>query len=153
YSVTGNAIGLLEGVTANYASGSTTWNVPLTLVLGQTFDTANAGATLVLGGTVDTGSLLTLTIDGSGTTQISATVTNSGGITKLGAGTLVLSGANDYLGLTQITQGIVNIQSNTALGDVSAGTNVNSGAALQVQGNITVGEALSITGNGFGIGL
>src|SRR5262249_56862658 len=119
------AVTLLEGVVATYASGSSTFNVPITLGAAQTFDTANAGATLVLGG-VDTGALLTLTVDGSGTTQIGGVVSNSGGLTKQGAGTLVLAGANTYLGLTQINQGVVTVTNNAGLGDTSARTTVVS---------------------------
>src|SRR5205814_693079 len=123
----------------------------ITLGAAQTFDTANVGVTLVLGA-VDTGSLLTLTVDGSGTTQLGGVVSSSGGITKQGAGALVLAGANTYLGLTQVNQGLVSVTNNSGLGDASAGTTVVSGAALQVSGGVTVAEPLAIAGNGLGFG-
>lgn len=76
----------------------------------------------------------------------------SGGLTKSGGtGTLILAGANTYTGLTAVNIGVLNIQNNTALGSTAGSTTVASGAALQLQGGITVtGEALSIAGNGIG---
>jgi autotransporter-associated beta strand protein len=70
-------------------------------------------------------------------------------VTKTGAGTLVLSGANSWTGLTTISAGVLNIQNASALGTTAAGTTVSSGAALQIQGNIAVGnEALALNGGG-----
>ena len=76
----------------------------------------------------------------------------SGGLTKSGGtGTLILTGANTYSGLTAVNVGVLNIQNNIALGTTAGSTTVASGAALQLQGGITVtGEALSIAGNGIG---
>jgi len=72
-------------------------------------------------------------------------------ITKQGAGKLVLSGANTYTGLTTISAGILNIRNSTALGTTAGGTTVSSGASLQIQGNIIVGnEALTLNGTGNG---
>ncbi|MCE5327234.1 MAG: autotransporter-associated beta strand repeat-containing protein [Planctomycetaceae bacterium] len=64
-------------------------------------------------------------------------------------GTLVLTGANSYTGVTTVNYGAINIGNATALGTTDAGTTVASGAALEIQGGITVGnEALSLTGTG-----
>jgi autotransporter-associated beta strand protein len=69
--------------------------------------------------------------------------------TKSGAGTLVLSGANSFTGLTTISAGALNIQNGSALGTTAGGTSITSGAALQLQGGIAVGnEALTINGSG-----
>ena len=71
------------------------------------------------------------------------------GLTKTGSGILTLGGANTYTGLTTISAGALNIQNATALGTTAAGTTVSAGAALQIQGNITVGaEALTLNGSG-----
>ncbi|CAN7152676.1 autotransporter-associated beta strand repeat-containing protein [Bosea sp. LjRoot9] len=73
-------------------------------------------------------------------------------VTKTGTGTLILSdagGASNYTGLTTISQGVLNIQAVTALGTTAAGTVVANGAALELQGSITVaGEALTLNGTG-----
>jgi autotransporter-associated beta strand protein len=72
-------------------------------------------------------------------------------LTKQGAGHLVLSGANSYTGLTTISGGVLNIQNATALGTIAGGTTVAPGAALQIQGNIAVGnESLTLNGSGIG---
>ncbi|WP_211913025.1 autotransporter outer membrane beta-barrel domain-containing protein [Tardiphaga alba] len=68
---------------------------------------------------------------------------------KIGAGTLILTGNNSYTGLTTVTAGALNIQNSTALGSTGAGTTVAAGAALQVEGSITIfTEALTLNGMG-----
>ncbi|MEI6072621.1 MAG: autotransporter-associated beta strand repeat-containing protein, partial [Verrucomicrobiae bacterium] len=70
-------------------------------------------------------------------------------LTKSGAGTQILSGANTYNGTTTVSVGVLNIQNATALGTTANGTSVTSGAALQIQNNITVGaETLALNGTG-----
>jgi autotransporter-associated beta strand protein len=72
-----------------------------------------------------------------------------GSLTKTGTGTLTLLSANTYTGATTISTGILNIQNAAALGSTTGGTTVSSGATLQIQGGITVGdEALFISGGG-----
>lgn len=71
------------------------------------------------------------------------------GLIKIGAGKLALGGNNTYRGLTNIVEGIVNLQSAQALGLPSSGTVVAAGAGLELQGDITIaGEALTIQGSG-----
>jgi fibronectin-binding autotransporter adhesin len=84
--------------------------------------------------------------------NISAIVSGtSDNLTKAGAGTMVLSGANTYTGVTTVSAGVLNIQNNTGLGTTAAGTTVSNGATLQMQNNITIGnEALNIRGTGAG---
>lgn len=91
---------------------------------------------------------------GAGDLTLSQRISGSGGINKYGTGgTLILSGANTYSGNTTINQGVVNIRNATALGANTAGTTVASGAALEVQGGITVaGEGLTIEGTGISNG-
>ncbi|MEY2518652.1 MAG: fibronectin-binding autotransporter adhesin [Verrucomicrobiota bacterium] len=70
-------------------------------------------------------------------------------VTKTGAGEFVFSGANTYSGVTTISAGVLNIQHASALGTTGAGTTVASGAALQIQGGINVGnEPLALSGSG-----
>jgi autotransporter-associated beta strand protein len=72
-----------------------------------------------------------------------ATFTHNGSFTS------TLAGANTYGGATGINNGVVNIQHGSALGSTAEGTAVASGAALQLQGDITVGdEALTLNGAG-----
>jgi len=102
----------------------------------------NFGATLVLGHTNDSGHFSGSIIRGSG-------VTNVVGVTKVGTGTQIFSGASTYEGVTNVNVGVLNIRNNTALGSTVRGTNVASGAALQIEGGIAVGaEALTLNGTG-----
>lgn len=75
------------------------------------------------------------------------------GLTKIGLGTLILPNADTYAGVTQISNGIVDIKNNTSLGiggtPPSSGAVVSSGATLQLDNNITVtGETLTLNGTG-----
>jgi autotransporter-associated beta strand protein len=76
-------------------------------------------------------------------------ISGAGGINVYGPGTVILPQANTYTGTTNVLSGALNIQSATGLGSTAAGTSVSSGAALQLQGGITVGaEALTLNGTG-----
>jgi len=90
------------------------------------------------------------TIVGSSAT-INSRITGSNGLNKSNAGTLILGGNNTYSGTTTVNAGVVNLRSTTALGSAATGTSVSSGAALEVQGGLTItGEALTIGGTGVG---
>ena len=105
---------------------------------------SSSGSTATL-----TGNASALTINGSGNSVIKGIIAGAGTLTASGTGSVTLSGANTYTGATNINAGVVNIQNNTALGTAAGGTTVASGAALQVQGDITVtGEALTLNGTG-----
>ena len=100
------------------------------------------GASILLGAN-------TLTINQSAATTFAGIFSGTGGLTKQGTGTLTLTGASTYSGLTTITTGALNIQNAAALGTAAAGTTVASGAALEIQGGITVAaEALTLNGTG-----
>jgi fibronectin-binding autotransporter adhesin len=80
---------------------------------------------------------------------VSAILGGSVALNKTTTGTVILSGANTYTGLTTVSAGVMNIQNSAALGGTSNGTVVVSGAALQIQGGITTAaEALTLSGTG-----
>ena len=132
---------------------------------GGEVDITTAGQTL----TLSTGTIVTaggLTIGGAGATTISSIISGSGSLTKTStSGTLVLSGANTYLGDTIIQGGtlqlgiVTGIPSGTTKGNVS----LVSGATLDVNGksptingltgggtilnNGTTGQTISIGSN------
>ena len=92
-----------------------------------------------------------VTFIGAGNTTISGLLNGSGALNKTGAGTLIMSGDNtNFGGAITATAGVINIQHNNALGTISTGTTVLSGASLQLQNNITINEE-SITINGDGV--
>jgi fibronectin-binding autotransporter adhesin len=83
---------------------------------------------------------------------ISAIIAN-GGLTKTGAGELVLSGANTYAGFTTVSTGILDLQNNNALG--TGGTVVDKGATLQLDGtinNVTTPANVGVNLNGGTLG-
>ena len=108
------------------------------------------GAATIQNGTLTASSYsATLT---SGTATISAILAgSSAALTKTGAGTLALSGANTYSGGTTVSAGVLSAQnSSSALGAGSA--SVTGGAALQVSGNANLANALTLNGTGIASG-
>jgi autotransporter-associated beta strand protein/parallel beta-helix repeat protein len=109
------------------SAGSNTWSGPIDLAI-------DAGPAEIV---VAAGSQLAL----------SGVIGGAGGIDKLGAGTLVLSGANTYAGATHVAGGVLNLRNSLALGCSRVGTEVLDGARLELQGDIAVtGETLAFRG-------
>jgi autotransporter-associated beta strand protein len=115
----------------------------------QTIGSLAGGGTA--GGNVNLGNNAVLTVGDATSTTYAGIISGTGtaGLTKQGAGTLTLTGANSYTGLTTVGVGVLNIRNSLALGTAAGGTSVTSGAALQIQNNIGVGaEALTLNGTG-----
>lgn len=161
YNITGNAISLAGGLTANNTTGNNSFSPAITLGNALTLMSANAGTTLTLS-SVDTGIIQgatnifgtsALTLDGSGTLVITGVISGQGSIEKLGAGTATLRGTNTYTGLTDVRQGFLRIESGGALGPAgSAETQIQAGAQLQAAGTFTVPEQLALREAGVGFG-
>ncbi|GAB1488057.1 hypothetical protein MASR2M8_05000 [Opitutaceae bacterium] len=133
-------------------SGDNVWSGSIALDGNSRINT-DSGSTLLLDGVTLSMDTFGLTVGGGGNTTISKDISSdigsSSALIKDGTGTLFLSGNSTYRGETQITNGIVNIASGDALGSTAGDTVVSSGATLQLQGNISSGEAVSISGSGF----
>jgi autotransporter-associated beta strand protein len=102
----------------------------------------------ISGGTVAFTANGVVDVSGSGSLTISSALTGSGSIAKLSSGTLALSGANSgYSGALAVDAGTLAVSgSNSVLG--TAGTTVVSGATLQVNGGLTLANALNVSGTG-----
>ena len=125
--------------------------------------TRNSGG-LTFGGSVNTGGNVTaLGIGGANTagvitfngaltgTKPIVVGTNSlaGDTTSMGNTRAVFAASNNYTGTTTVANGALTLANSFALGDTSAGTTVNSGAALYLSNGITVAtEALTLAGTG-----
>jgi autotransporter-associated beta strand protein len=146
-----NGTGISNDGALRNISGDNTWGG--TITINSTTEISSDAGVLTLdvsSGNSITGSNDNLLFDGNGDISVVHPIaTGTGTLTKSGGGTLTLSGANSYTGATSVSAGVLNIRNNTALGTTAAGTTVTSGAALQIQGDITVGaEALTLDGTG-----
>ena len=90
--------------------------------------------------------------------MISGDAATDGGLTKTGAGTLTLSGANTYTGVTIISEGTLKMGNDAALGTADGKTIVQSGATLDIAGfkaglvaESAIGnELIEVSGSGVG---
>ncbi len=112
--MSGNAIVLDGGITATYSVGTVHFALDTTLNADQTFTVAS-------GGTLD----LTGMISGSHV------------LTKAGAGTMGLSGANTYAGGTTINDGVVALQ-NSATAFGSGTVQINSDSIAMTRGEVSI---------------
>ena len=167
-SVTKSGAGTVTLSGGNSYQGPTTISAG-TLSVGLTGHLGSSAASLVFdGGTLQiTGTTLNnfsgightvsfnagknvgLDINNSANTFTADQVLNqtSGGLTKAGAGTLILNQANTYSGATSVSTGIVRAEHNSALG--SGNVNVANQARLALGNGITVsGQTATISGDG-----
>ena len=131
YTLAGNSVALgATGISESAASATNTVNLAMSFAATVTIDVA-ATSTLTLGGVLS----------------------GAGGITKTSAGTLTLSGTNTYTGATTLSAGVLDLQSNAALGTTAGTTSVTSGAAIQVDGSgLTIAEPVTLNGTGVSSG-
>src|SRR5579862_832843 len=107
-----------------------------------------AGGTLAFG--ASEGVIFTATT-GAGNGTISSAISGTGGLTKFGPGTLVLSGTNTYSGGTNVNQGVLSISADANLGATAAANLVTLNGATLSSSNTT---AFTLNANhGIAIGL
>ncbi len=81
----------------------------------------------------------------------SGTLAGDGGITKSGNGKLTLSFANTFAGEVVVNAGTLAVTDGGALGAITTGTRIISGATLDISNSITLAaEALTLAGSGVG---
>jgi len=120
----------------------------------QTFSETLGSVTLSSGTISGTGSG---TLTGSSYTlqsgTVSAILAGLGTVTKNTAGAVTLSGSNTFTGSTTISAGILQVNSNNALGSAASGTTVANGAVLKLNNvNYTTAEPLTLNGSGISNG-
>ncbi len=152
------ASGPLTSGSNNEITGSIATNtvsIPTLKINGSQTLTINSGQTLTLtGGVLATGGNAVITggtaiatgtnafvirVNGAGDTlTLSAgDLTGSGGLTKSGAGTLILASPNSRTGTTEIAEGTVRLMSTGALSAANVTTNIRQNAVLELNGNST----------------
>ncbi len=133
------------GVGNIYLNSAISWTSNKNLTL-QASNGVSGNATINIGHTE-----ASFTINQSGNSTFSGTISGNGSFNKLGSGILTLSGANTYLGATVVDAGTLAITNNTGLGAAldtyGGGTFVNSGATLDLR-NVAVGEETIILNGG-----
>ncbi len=168
-----------------YTSGGTWSNNPLNLiggtlqastsvVLSNAVSLNNSNVTIggtspiVFAGTVSlAGFNNTLSVTNTAPTAVTGIIEDNNvnaalALTKMGGGTLTLTGTNTFSDQVNILGGIVNIQNSSALGSNSSqpsldfttnasittasGALVGNGATLQLQGGVTVSKTLALNG-------
>ena len=121
----------------------------VTSVIIQGLSGTNTGALLNLTNLIDASAVNATIGDNNQITSYAGTIVGLGSITKTGSGSLTLSGTSTFAGSVIINTGSLRILNGAALGSTSGGTTIATGAALELQGGISVNESLTINGSGY----
>lgn len=109
---------------------------------------------------ISSGQTLSVDTNGLDITQSGVISGSTGALTKTGSGTLLLRGANTYGGGTNLSQGILNINTDAVLGTSGTNINVIGSSTLRLAATvsdmarnmpITAGQTLTIDTNGFNL--
>jgi autotransporter-associated beta strand protein len=113
---------------------------------GATAIGAGPDGLLILSNSVDNNGH-DLTVQGAGDTMILGEISDTGGLTKNGAGTLVLQAGNSYTGATTITSGTLQVGNGGTVGTLGSGAVAdNASLVINRSDSLTVENAISGTG-------
>ncbi|MEI7861688.1 MAG: autotransporter-associated beta strand repeat-containing protein, partial [Planctomycetota bacterium] len=145
-SISGSGSVLKLGAGVLSLTGTNTYS-GLTTVSAGTLSFGAGGTTGSITGNIVDNS--TLVFNRSNALTYAGSISGSGAVVKQGSGVLTLTGSSSYSGLTTVAGGALNIQNSAALGSSAAGAVVNAGAALELQGGLSVAaESLLLSGSG-----
>ena len=132
------AAGVLTLAGANTHSGGTT-------ISAGTLQVGDGGTVGSLSGNIDNNAALIF--NRSSPLTYAGVISGTGTVTKLGAGTLTLTGANTYAGITTISAGMVRVGAGGATGALGAGAITNNASLVfNLTGTVTVAVEISGTG-------
>jgi len=138
--------------TESGATGTYTFNVPLTLAKTTEINAVNGNMIFNSGSTIDTdGFTLQSWTSGGKQLELKGVISDSGGFQHKGGGLVILEGNNTFSGATTVegSGGVLQIKHANALGTTGSGTTVSNGSALETYGSLgTVSEELTISGDG-----
>jgi autotransporter-associated beta strand protein len=143
---------------AGLAYGSTGTLIVLTTNDYTGTTAINSGTVQVGNGTTADGGIATGEIDNYGalifnsasSQNVPGIITGTGTITKRGPGVTLLAGANTFTAAVTNEAGTLMAGNNSALGDTSFGTTINSGATLDLGGFNLGDEPIYVSGTGVG---
>lgn len=87
--------------------------------------------------------------DANNTFTVSQSLSGNGGLAKLGAGTLVLTGTNSYLGATTVAAGRLQVGDGATAGSIAGNADIQAGGTLAFKRSdrVVYGGAISGSGN------
>jgi len=130
-----------QGTGALTLSGTVSYGGATTITSGTlvfTGDTAGLGGDIANGGA--------LVFNQAADSSFAHDISGTGTLAKQGVGTLTLSGSSSYSGGTTISSGILQANTDNALG--TGGISVNSGATLALYNTGTLANNITISGTG-----
>lgn len=151
----GAGMGLLKGGTGTLILSGTNTYAGTSTIFNGTLQIGNGGATGSITG--DVANSATLAFNRSSDLTYAGVVSGTGSLTKLGAGTLTLSGTNTYTGPTTVGGGVLSISTladgavNSNIGAAtSAAANLvlNGGTLRYTGGTVTTNRLFTLTQNG-----
>jgi len=142
---------------ANWDLTSLNWSNMNTLANGVIYE---SGDNVTIGdGGANYNINLTAGLYPSSVTNSTASTSSFGGVgflggpmnlVKNGTGTFAISNANVFTGTVTVNAGILRVGNGSALGSTTAGTTINGGATLDLNGQSLGSEPITVQGNGFG---
>jgi fibronectin-binding autotransporter adhesin len=153
WNTTGNGVagpfaiwnnGNLDNAIFDGTAGTVTLGAPVT-AHNLTFAVggyALTGGTLTLGGATPT---ITVT---AGTSTINSAIAGTAGLTKAGAGTLALGGANTFSGGITVNGGTLTVGADAALGAAGNGLFMAGGTTATLNGALAAGRVVTLGSGG-----
>ena|SRR5258708_6847765 len=138
--------GTLQAGAVNAFSPSSALTVATGAILALNSSNQTIGS-LAGAGSVTLGSATLTTGNDNTSTTFSGAISGTGGLTKIGAGTLTLSGSNSYSGGTALNAGTVAASADNNLGNSSGSLAFGSGT-LQFLSGFTSNRAVTLNSGG-----